>query len=119
MEWRILDRDAAIPHRSIDVHDRMTRRASQTRLRLRRVDLFLDKPIEATVKEHGMIVASSAPFARLGPDDVLHVFDRFPIELIVEGREVMHRALPLLVDVAMAFAAGPRLHEKARRNHAA
>src|SRR5207237_10247773 len=66
-----------------------------------------------------VVVASRAPLARLRPEDRLHVLDRLPIELVVERREMMDRALPLLVDVLVALAARRRVHEEIRRDDAA
>src|SRR5207249_303391 len=46
VERRVLDGEVALPHRALDVNDRMARRARESGLRLRRVDLLLDRPIE-------------------------------------------------------------------------
>ena len=61
--------------------------------------------IEAAVEEDGVVVASGAPFAALRAAQFLHVQDGGPIELVVERREVVHGAFPLLVDILVAFAA--------------
>src|ERR1700738_2384375 len=66
-----------------------------------------------------MFWASGAPIAALDPRDALHVLDRFSIELVIKRREVMHRALPLLVDVLVAFTALLRIHEEIGRDDAA
>src|SRR3954470_21883936 len=94
----------------------MARHATQAGLRFWSVDLFLDRAIEASIEEHCMIVAARAPFARFRPHHRLHVLNRFPVELVVERSEMMSRALPLLVDVAVTFAALLRFHEEGRRH---
>src|SRR5690242_1562806 len=66
-----------------------------------------------------MIMATGAPFAGPGAHHRLHVFDRFPVELVVEGSKVMGGAFPLLIDIAMAFAALLRFHEERRWNQLA
>ncbi len=76
-------------------------------------------PLEAAVEEHRVIVTTGAPLARLRADDRLHVLDRLPVELVVERREVVHRALPLLVDVLVTLAAAFGVHEEVGRNRAA
>ena len=62
-------------------------------------------PLEAAVEEDGVVVAAGAPLAALRAAELLHVLDRLPVELVVERREVVHRALPLLVDILVALAA--------------
>ncbi len=119
VQRRILDREVPVAHRAAHVHDRVAGDARQPRLRLRSIDLWTDRLIEPAVEEHRVIVASGAPFARLRPHHALHVLDRFPVELVVEAREVVHRALPLLVDVLVALAALLRVHEEVGRDDAA
>ena len=99
VQRRVLDLEIALPHRAVHARDRMAGGAGQTRLRLRRIDLLLDRTVEATVEEHRMIVAARTPFRGLRADHVLHVLDRLPIPLVVERREVVRRRVPLLVDV--------------------
>ena len=119
VQGRVLDREAAVAHATVHVHDRVAGRAGQAGMRFGRVDLVLDRTLEASVEEHGVIVAPRAPLARLGPDDLLHVLDRLPVELVVERREMMGRAVPLLVGILVALATGLRIHEKVRRDDAA
>src|SRR4029077_12951475 len=57
-------------------------------------------------------MTASAPLGRLGADGVLHVLNALAIPLIVERREVMSRAEPLVIDVLVATFAGIRLHEE-------
>ena len=116
MKRRILHGEIAIPHAAADVYDGVARHAAEAGLRFRRIDLFLDGPVEAAIEEDGVIVTSGAPFAGAGADDVLHVLDGLAIELIVEGGEVVHGTLPLLVDVLVAVAAELRVHEEVRRD---
>ena len=60
-----------------------------------------------------MVVASRAPLAALGAArNVLHVLDGFPVKLIIERREMVHGALPLVVNILVAFAAALRIHEE-------
>ena len=105
VQRRILDDEIALAHRALDVRDGVTRGASQPGLRFRRLDLFPDGPIEATVEEHRVIVAARAPLGRFGPDHVLHVLDGLAIPLIVERRETVCRRLPLLIDVGVTAPA--------------
>ena len=116
MQRRILHGEIAVAHAAAHVHDGVARHAAQPGLRFRRIDLFLDRPVEAAVEEDGVIVAAGAPLAGPRADHVLHVLDGLAVELVVERREVVHRALPLLVDVLVALAAGFRIHEEVRRD---
>ncbi len=115
----ILDGEVAVAHRAADVHDGVAGGARQAGLCLRIVDLRHDRFLETPVEEDRVIVASGAPLARFGPHHALHVLDRFPVELVVETREVVHRALPLRVNVLVALAAFLRIHEEVRRDDAA
>ena len=119
MQRRIFDREPGIPHRPLDVRDGVARGAGEAGVGLGRVELVLDRLVEAAVEEHRMVVAAGAPLARLGADGVLHVLDRLPVELVVERGEVVHRSLPLLVDVLVALAAQRRVHEEVRGDDAA
>ena len=115
VQRRILDDEVALSHRALDVRDRVARRAGEAGLRFRRVDLLLDRPIEPSVEEHRVIVTAGAPLRRLRADDVLHVLDRFAVPLVVERREVVHRRVPLIVDVLVAAAARRAGQEEVRR----
>src|SRR6266480_5175921 len=64
-------------------------------------------------------MAAGAPLGRTRTSDFLHVLDALAVPLVVEGREMMHRAVPLLVDVGMAALAGVRFHEVLGGNIAA
>ena len=118
VQRRVLDDEVALAHRAVDARDRVARRAAEPRLRFRRLDLLADRPVEAAVEEHRVVVAAGAPLRRLRADDVLHVLDRFAIPLVVERREVMRRRRPLLVDVAVAAAAHLARLKEARRDRA-
>src|SRR5260370_15639063 len=61
-------------------------------------------------------MAARAPFGRLHAIDFLHVLNALAIPLIVEGRKMMHGALPLLVNVRVAAFAGLRLQKIVGRN---
>ena len=119
VQRRILDDEVSLPHRAADVHDRVTRSATQTCLRLRRVDLLPNRTIEPSVEEDGVIVAAGAPLRRAGADDVLHVLDGSAVPLVVERGEVVGGRIPLLVDVAVAAPAHLAGQEEIGRNDVA
>ena len=52
------------------------------------------------------------------PIDVLHVLDRLPVPLVVERREVVGRAVPLVVDLPVAAGAVVAFHEEVGGDHA-
>src|SRR5450755_3940695 len=112
MQRRIGHRETAVAHRASNMHYRMARHATQPRLRLWRIDLLLDRAVELPVEENGVIVAASAPLARLRSLHILHVLNSLPIELIIERCEVMNGALPLVVDILVAFTALLRFHKE-------
>ena len=112
VQRRVLDLEVSLAHRAAHVHDRVARRAAEAVLRLGRVDLLLDRPVEAAVEEDGVVVAARAPLAGPGADRVLHVLDRLPVPLVVERREVVRRGVPLVVDVLVALGAGGARHEE-------
>src|SRR5437870_11422679 len=64
-------------------------------------------------------MAAGTPLGGTRASDFLHVLDALAVPLVVEGRKMMHRAVPLLIDVGMAALAGVGLHEVLRRNVAA
>ena len=119
VQRRVLDDEVPLAHRALHARDRVARGARESGLRLRRVDLLLDRAVEPAVEEHRVIVAAGAPLRRLRADDVLHVLDRLAVPLIVERREVMRRGVPLVVDVLVASAARGARHEKVGRDDAA
>jgi len=67
---------------------------------------FADRGIEQTAVEQRGIVAARAPLGRTHACDFLHVLDALAVPLVVEGREMMHRAVPLFVDIRVATLAG-------------
>src|SRR5262249_55875400 len=83
------------------------------------VDLFFHRTIKPPVEENGMIVTARAPFRGPSADHVLHVLDRFSVPLIVERSKVMHRRIPLIVNILVAAATFFAGHEKWRRNRTA
>src|SRR5208283_872047 len=99
MQRRVFDGEIAVAHSAADAGDGMTGHAAQTILRFGRFNLLADGAVKASVKKHGMIVASGAPLAGTRASDVLHVLNRFSIKLVVERSEVVHGALPLLVGI--------------------
>ena len=112
MQWRIFNCETSVAHGAVDVHDRMAGYASQAVLRFRCIDLVFDRLVETAIEEHGMIVASRAPLRALGARYVLHVLDGFAIVLIVERSKVMHRGVPLFVDVLVTLSAALRIHKE-------
>ena len=119
MERRILDREAAVAHRTFHRRNRVARDTPEPVLRLGGVNLILDRLIEAPVEEDGVVVAARAPLTAPRPAQLLHVLNRLPVVLVVEAGEVVHRAIPLLVGVHVALAAQLRIHEEVRGNRAA
>ena len=115
IEKRIFDHVVALPHGAFHLHDGVARHAAQPDLPLRRVLDFADGVILHHAGKHqGVIVAASAPERRLDAVGVLHVLNGFAIPLVVERRHVVHRALPLVIDVGVAGLAGFRVHEELR-----
>ena len=116
MQGRILDREPTVAHRVRDARNRMARNAPQPGLRLGRVDLPDGGFLEPAVEEHGVVVAAGAPLRSFDAGGLLHVLDGLAIELVVERREVVHRFVPLLVDVLVALTAEFRIKEEIRRD---
>src|SRR4051812_34132165 len=112
VQRRISDGESAVAHRTFHMRNGMAGRACKTSTRLRSVDLLQYRLVEAPIEEHRVIVTAGTPLGRLGPGDALKIFNRLPVELVVEGREVMHRALPLVVDVLVTVPAHLRVHEE-------
>src|SRR6266404_5373988 len=77
---------------------------------------FLDWSIHQSAVKNGRIMASATPFGRLGANGVLHVFNTFAVPLIIEGRKMMHRTEPLVVNILMAAFAGIRFHKELAGN---
>jgi len=95
----VLHREIVVAHAAADVNNGVARHATEAGLCLRRIDLFLDGPVETAVEEDRVIVTAGAPLAGTRAGDILKVFDGFPVELIVERGEVVRGTLPLLVDI--------------------
>src|SRR5713226_3843136 len=101
----------SLTHRALHVGDGMTHHAAQPGLRLGTVYDLFDGSVHQSAVEHGRIVAPSAPLGRFGADRILHVLNALAVPLVVEGRKVVHRTEPLVVDVLVAALAGVGLHE--------
>src|SRR5262249_56096599 len=97
----------------------MAGRAPEALPRLRGFELVLDGPLEAPIEEDRVIVAAGAPLAALRAAQLLHVENRGAVELVVEGRVVVHRSAPLLVDIFVALATQLRVHEEVGGNQPA
>ena len=119
MQGGILDDQRPVSHAAGDPDDGVAGGAGQTGLCLRGVDLLPDGSVESPVEENGMVVAAGAPLGGPGADHVLHVFDGLAIPLVVEGGEVVHGGVPLLVDIGMAPLAGVGSHEEIGGNQVA
>ncbi len=109
---RIFDHEIALAHCALNVDDRVTGCAGESGLRFRPVDDFLDRRIHHSVKQHRMIMTTAAPFGRLCADRILHVFNRFSVPLVVEGRKVMSGREPLVVDIRVAALAAVGSHKE-------
>jgi hypothetical protein len=105
VQRRVLDLESALSHRAVDVRDRMAGGAPQARLRFRALDLVLHRLIETATEQQRVVVTPGTPLRGPSADHVLHVLDRFAVPLVVERRKVVHRRVPLLVNIAMAPAA--------------
>src|SRR5262249_13687739 len=104
--------EGALTHGALHVDDAVAHHAAQAGLHGRGGVLNLaNGRVEHPAEEQSGIVAAGAPFGSFYTSNVLHVFDAFAVPLIVEGREVVGRAVPLPVYVAVAALAGLRLHE--------
>ena len=119
MQGRIFDREPAVAHCVRDARNRMARNAPQPGLRFRCVDLPYGWFLEPAVEKHRVVMTTRAPLRSFDAGGLLHVLDGLAIELVVERREVVHRFVPLLVDVFMALAAEFRIKEEIRRDVAA
>ena len=83
----------------------MTGGTTESCLRFGRVDLVADWTGKLPVEEHSMVMTPCTPFGRFGPDNILHVFNRFSVPLVIERGEVVDRGVPLVIDVAMTATA--------------
>ncbi len=112
----ILQNVVAVSHRALDHAKRVADHAADPRLRGRRVDARRDRRVEISRKEERRVMAPRAPLRWPYADGVLHVDDCLPVPLVVERREVVHRAFPLAVDIRVAAFARLRVHEKILRH---
>ena len=104
VERRVFDRVAALAHAAVD-SDRVAHDTAQSNLRFGFVDQFANRRIHHARKQEGGVVAAAAPLGRLGPNDILHVFDALAVPLIVERRKMMRRREPLFIGVLVASLA--------------
>ncbi len=116
VQGRVLHGEPAVAQRVGHPRNGVARHTSQTRVRLRGIDLLPHGTVEPAVEEHRVIVAPGAPFGWLRAYNVLHVLDRLPVELVVERAEMVDRAVPLVVDIFVTLGAGLRVHEESGRN---
>src|SRR6202795_2843018 len=106
VELRIFEDEIALAHGAFHLNDAVAHHATEAGAGFGLVDVLLDGRVHHAAEEQGGIVAAGAPFGLFYAVDFLHVLDAFAIPLIVEGGEVVHGALPLLVDVGVAALAG-------------
>ena len=116
MQFRIFENEIALAHGAFHVDDAVAHHATEPGLCRRSIFNLANRRIEHSAEEQRRIVTASTPFGGFHPGDVLHVLNTFAIPLIVEGRKVMRRAVPLFVDVFVAPLASLRLHEIFRGN---
>ena len=102
----------ALAHGAFHTCDGMAHHATQSGLSFRSMHDLLDWSIHQPGIQDGRVVAPAAPLGRLGADRVLHVLNRLAVPLVIEGREMMSRAVPLIVDIFVAALAGVRLHKE-------
>src|SRR5216683_4513194 len=106
MEFRIFENEIALAHGAFHLNNAVAHHATEAGAGFGLVDVLLDGRVHHAAEQQGGIVAAGAPFGLFYAVDFLHVLDAFAVPLIVEGREVVHGALPLLVDVRVATLAG-------------
>ncbi len=119
MQLGIFQEKVALAHGALHFHDAVAHQAAHARARFRPVHNLLDRCIEQAAVEQRGVVAARAPFGGAHTGNVLHVFDALAIPLIIERRKMVHRAVPLGVNVRVAALARFRFHEVLRRNVAA
>ena len=119
MELRVFQEKITLAHGAFHFHDAVAHQAAETGAGFGAVHNLFDRRIEHPAVEQRRIVATGAPFRRLHARDVLHILDALAVPLVVEGRKMVHRAVPLFVDVGVAALASIGLHEVFGRNIAA
>src|SRR5260370_2809392 len=80
----IFEIKGSLAHGALHVSNRVAHHAAKSGLRFRTMHDLLDRRIHQSAVQHSMIMASAAPFRRLGAHTVLHVLDTLAIPLIVE-----------------------------------
>ena len=106
----VFEQERRVPHGALHMDDGVARYTRQSSPSLRRIDLIFDRLVPSAAEQDGRIVAGRAPLAGLGGAlFFLHELNRLAVELIVEAGKVMHRSLPLFVDVLVTFPAELRV----------
>src|ERR1700689_5173301 len=106
MQCRVLELEISLTHRAFHSCDRMAHHAAEAGLARGRIFNFADRTVKHAAVEQRGIVASGAPLRRFYSDGVLHVLEALAIPSIVEGRKMVRRTLPFLVNVCVAALAG-------------
>src|SRR5262244_1944397 len=94
----------AVAHGITDLRDGVTGRTGQPNMGFGRIKELPYWGIHHAIEQQGHVVAAGAPTARPGTDDILHVFNRFAIPLVIERRKSMRRLRPLSVNIRMAVS---------------
>src|SRR5215467_1034200 len=111
MQFRIFKEKVALAHGALHFHDAMAHQAAKAGASFRKVYSVLYGRLKlATVKQRRVMTAG-APLRRANTGDFLHVLDALAIPLIVERRKMVHRAVPLRIDVRVTALAGFGFHE--------
>ena len=111
VQLRVLKHEITLTHAAFHLHDAVAHQATQAGARFRTIHDLFDRGVHHPAEEQGRVVATGTPFRRFYTVHFLHVFNALAIPLVVERREMMHRAFPLLVNISVAALAGLRLHE--------
>ena len=106
VQRRILQVEIALTHGALHLGNGVAHHATQSGLGFRTVHELLDGCIHLAGIQHSGVVASATPFRGTGSDGVLHVLNALAVPLVVERRKMVHRAVPLVVDVLVAALAG-------------
>src|ERR1700687_2535371 len=86
VKFWIFEHKVALAHRAFHFDDAVTHQAAKPGFGFGRILDLANRRIKLAAEEQGRVVTTGAPFARLDPRDVLHVFNTLAIPLIVERR---------------------------------